>query len=143
MDPQIWGPVLWTILEYTAARARSAYYRPLFLEFLYTLKHIIPCEKCRNSYNILTRFLPPEDFASNEIRWVWFLHDTINDKLGKKKYPFDKLLANLPTRAKAIRSASQWYTWAKTGTLTRFPNGSTDRERVLPRHIKLLELLFK
>jgi hypothetical protein len=117
MDTQMWGPLVWDILA-AAARAYDALppdagpdgsrarARRAFLMLAYSLRQVLPCSFCRNSYRHYIEEIPPAEFAdmSDEaararaagdaateaaarragtlVDWVWTVHDRVNRKLA-------------------------------------------------------------
>jgi len=90
--PAVWGPVLWEVLhglgfrsgkgpEYTAIDEKR--------EVIWLIKHledIIPCRECRTH---ITAFKKREGFNNSGVGpWIWQLHESVNERLGKVSVPF-------------------------------------------------------
>jgi hypothetical protein len=87
----VWGPSMWHVLHTVSFNYRvkptskdKIHYR----EFILNLKHILPCGKCRSNLSKNFKKLPlqTKDLQSRETfsKYVYRLHETINDMLGKK-----------------------------------------------------------
>lgn len=64
-------------------------------KFMTSLKHILPCIYCRRSYSKYIKELPIKDFNNEEnkyniFKWMYLIHNKINDKLRKQGYLNEK-----------------------------------------------------
>lgn len=60
------------------------------------LEYIMPCSHCRRSYSLYRRGLPPLSLPTTNhgeecARWLWTVHDMVNQKLGKICISYEKL----------------------------------------------------
>ena len=105
MDPHVWGPPMWRLLNHTAWTL-DPQHAQVFVHFVSTLSVLLPCRHCRDSFLVFSANAPltPDDLTSPEValKWVWFLHDLVNVKLQKPSIPFCKLLDKLTTTAEAL-----------------------------------------
>ena len=82
-DPIIWGPSTWYVihlLTFTYDKNLATDYQ----KFLHSLRYLIPCIYCKNSYNQILNQMPC-DLSSKEkfIQWGINLHNRVNAKLRK------------------------------------------------------------
>lgn len=92
MDPNVWGPPLWTFmhtLSFNYEKNPTKVDKQNMFNFFDSLRHVIPCETCRNHYD--------EFFKKNNIQkalnsrdelidWVLACHNNVN-KLKKRENP--------------------------------------------------------
>lgn len=105
MDPNFWGPYFWTSIHsatvtYTPDKAQA------FKAFLYSLTEILPCMECREHLKQnLTTFKVDPYLTDNHSLFLWsyYLHDIVNQQLGKKSPPLQavKNLYFNPSRCKS------------------------------------------
>jgi hypothetical protein len=87
MNVNVWGPELWGILHGLSSLGKqsTANYAK---EILVSLKTLLPCIHCRNSYIDFYAKLPEpsKSFSIREeaIKWVYVLHNKVNDKLDEQ-----------------------------------------------------------
>lgn len=89
MDPAIWGPKSWDVLFVSALRMEPAAVVPLIEAYA----ECLPCIHCRRSFKMYQKQMPCEsmsDTSDNLFRWIWVMHDMVNQKLGKQSLSFDK-----------------------------------------------------
>lgn len=91
MMTSIWGPSLWHFLHtvsfnYPVQPTRLE--RKQYKDFMFSLKHILPCKYCRdnlqdyyNKYPLNSNILRNRDSFS---KYVYRLHEDVNKKLHKK-----------------------------------------------------------
>jgi len=92
LNPEFWGPRFWEVLH-LAAVGYSTDPTPSeklgFRMFFDSLRYVLPCPKCRVSYEsyLDTRRLRDEDLASRDslFLWVFDLHNNVNMNLKKPK----------------------------------------------------------
>jgi hypothetical protein len=92
LNPEFWGPRFWEVLH-LAAVGYSMDPTPSeklgFRMFFDSLRYVLPCPKCRVSYEsyLDTRRLRDEDLASRDslFLWVFDLHNNVNMNLKKPK----------------------------------------------------------
>ena len=97
MDPNVWGPPLWSLLFLLCQHPRADD-TPKILKLLELLTQIMPCSHCRRSYILYRQTNDPRKYVSNSNnkdpcrRWLWAIHDMVNQKLGKICISYDKLV---------------------------------------------------
>ena len=89
MNPEIWGPKLWFFIHTIAINYPdnpSNLDKQKYNMFFESLKHIIPCEKCRLNYIENLNEMPVInnlDNATTLFRWTVDLHNKVNSEIGK------------------------------------------------------------
>ena len=89
LEPKIWGPKFWFFLHtislcypnYPNAVTKKKYY-----EFIQNLPLFLPIEEVASNFSKLLDKYPIQPYLDNKesfIKWVWFIHNKINEKLEK------------------------------------------------------------
>jgi len=91
MMTSIWGPPTWHMLHcigFNYPVQPSPEQKREYRDFILSLKHVLPCGKCRKNLIKNFKHLPLEekDLASRETfsRYIYELHEVVNRMLGKK-----------------------------------------------------------
>jgi len=91
MMTSIWGPPTWHMLHcigFNYPVTPSPEQKHEYRDFILSLKHVLPCGKCRKNLVKNFKHLPLEDkdLASRETfsRYIYELHEVVNRMLGKK-----------------------------------------------------------
>ena len=94
MNVNEWGPGGWIFLHTTT------FNYPLdpdesdkikYFNFFNSIKTILPCKYCRQSFEIYMKYIPIEEFLDSRegiTYWLYRLHNLVNEKVFKKKYSF-------------------------------------------------------
>jgi hypothetical protein len=89
LDPTVWGPHMWFFLHTIAmsypARPNSVT-KKKYYEFIQNLPMFIPVERMSSEFTKLLNDYPVQPYLDKRetfIRWVWFIHNKINQKLEK------------------------------------------------------------
>ena len=95
IDPNIWGPPMWNMLFTFAFALREDSLVPLQRLFL-LLEHLLPCAECRRSYIVFRARLDPGALitlsdSNSAAKWLWSIHDMVNQKLGKLAIGYEQL----------------------------------------------------
>lgn len=84
MDPAVWGPATWRVLH------EASFVLPAddSISLFRCLRHLIPCGDCAKSYAHYLTVLPPDKLISADKKlsaekWLWTVHDMVNQKLGR------------------------------------------------------------
>ena len=89
LDPNIWGPHYWFFLHtisMTYPHHPNAVTKKKYYEFIQNLPLFIPIEAMSGELSKLIDQYPITPYLDNResfIRWVWFIHNKINQKLEK------------------------------------------------------------
>lgn len=90
LNPEYWGPKFWDVLH-LAAVGYSTNPTPAeklgFRMFFDSLRYVLPCQKCRGSYEsyLNARGIQDSDLQSRDslFHWVFELHNSVNLNLNK------------------------------------------------------------
>ena len=89
LDPKIWGPHYWFFLH-TLAMCYPIYPNEVtkkkYYDFIQNMPMFIPIEKIATYFTKLLDEYPVQPYLDNKesfIRWIWFIHNKINQKLEK------------------------------------------------------------
>ena len=89
LDPNIWGPHAWKFMHFVSLgypENPTQNNKHLYKNFYYSLKDILPCEKCRNNYTKNITENPIDQHLENKdslIKWVIDIHNKVNLELNK------------------------------------------------------------
>ena len=94
-----WGPALWMILHSSCERIGSKIIKRLPLEesriwfgLLQSLRYSLPCPQCKKHYITYANQTPIMSVTKDIIRrWLFNLHDEINQRTQKSSIPFEEL----------------------------------------------------
>jgi hypothetical protein len=94
-----WGPALWMILHSSCERIGSMNVKRLPLEesriwfgLLQSLRYSLPCPQCKKHYTTYSNQTPIMSVTKDTIRrWLFYLHDEINQRTQKSSIPFEEL----------------------------------------------------
>jgi len=90
-QPSTWGPSAWALMHILAEKSRSQneVFAKQFARWLYLLKDLLPCERCRVNYlehlNIIP--IPVSGKRNHFVSWVYKLHKRVNESRNIKKNP--------------------------------------------------------
>jgi len=101
MQTSVWGPLLWTFLHIVSFNfpvhpdGEKRLQHKLFFD---SLANILPCRFCRENLpkNMIAAGYSDQVYASRDTlsKFVWRLHNVVNDALGKpKELDFEKVAA--------------------------------------------------
>jgi len=86
MDTQQWGPSGWKLLHAIALCCDEMNCNKQIIRgFFSTIKHVLPCIYCRRSYSQYMKELKIKE-SSSYFRWLYHIHNKVNDKLWKQGY---------------------------------------------------------
>ena len=93
ITPEFWGPILWNFLHYLAKNVTINKENKLQIYlFLQSISFILPCNICALHYK---KYLFKENKLEQNkinreylIKWICKLHNSVNEKLNKKKFSF-------------------------------------------------------
>jgi len=97
IDPNLWGPSLWTFLHYLSLsypENPTTDEQELIYDYLASLQKIIPCEKCRKNFNGHLESMEVEvlQCRDNLVRWLFNVHNLVNTDTGKPQYLYDEFI---------------------------------------------------
>jgi len=89
LDPTVWGPHMWFFLNTIAITyplRPNAVTKKKYYDFIQNLPMFIPIERMSGEFSKLLDEYPVQPYLDKRetlIRWVWFIHNKINQKLEK------------------------------------------------------------
>ncbi len=89
LDPRVWGPHYWHFLHtiaLTYPNHPNAITKKKYYEFINSLPLFIPIETMSSEFSKLLNLYPVQPYLDNRenfVKWVWFIHNKINEKLEK------------------------------------------------------------
>lgn len=88
MNTLFWGPPAWKFL-FSVANKYKVKNKESYHKFYNSLKHVLPCIYCRDSYAKFITELPIKNFLSSRKKlmyWLYLIHNKVNDKLRTQGY---------------------------------------------------------
>jgi hypothetical protein len=132
---QPWGPSLWRIVHTFAERVGRQTIpiliedeRRAWLQFLKSLEHAMPCQKCRRHYRAYRQLNPLEfySYQGEMVRtlsrtWLWKLHTKINTERGIESPPLEDLPAMYAMRTQTQLQADiqEYNSYMNAGLMDR------------------------
>jgi len=89
LDPSVWGPHMWFFLHTIAMSyplRPNSVTKKKYYEFIQNLPMFIPVEHMSGEFTKLLNEYPIQPYLDKResfIRWIWFIHNKINQKLEK------------------------------------------------------------
>lgn len=100
LDPQVWGPFYWFFL-YTLAisypKKANEVLKKKYYDLIQNLPIFIPSIEIGSKFSLILDKYPVEpylDTRDNFIKWVHFIHNKINLKLGKSEISYVDAMNN-------------------------------------------------
>lgn len=93
-SPDVFGPPVWDfahIAAYCMPDNPTTERLQGFAQYMHSLKHIIPCDICRDHHTKAMDQHPPENIQSgaDAMRYVNDRHNDVNRRLGKKEFSLE------------------------------------------------------
>jgi len=91
LDPKVWGPNYWFFFHTIAIsypNHPNSIKKKKYYEFVQNIPMFIPVEKIATDFSKLLNDYPIQPYLDNKesfVKWVWFIHNKINEKLEKPK----------------------------------------------------------
>ena len=89
LEPKVWGPHMWFFINtiaMTYPNRPNAVTKKKYYDFMQNLPMFIPIEHMSGEFSKLLDEYPIQPYLDTKesfIRWVWFIHNKINEKLEK------------------------------------------------------------
>jgi FAD-linked sulfhydryl oxidase len=89
LDPKVWGPHYWFFLHtlaMTYPHHPNTVTKKKYYELIQNMPQFIPVQEISNSFSKLLDEYPITPYLDDReslIRWVWFIHNKINQQLEK------------------------------------------------------------
>ena len=91
----IWGPQAWTFLHtitFNYPEDPSKRDKQNYFNFFNSLKHVLPCEKCKKHYEENSTDLRNSlDTREDLVKWLIDIHNDVNKKNDKKIYTYSEV----------------------------------------------------
>lgn len=108
LDPKVWGKHYWFFLDTVAMtypNNPNETIKKKYYDFIMNLPLFIPTSSISTDFEKLLNLYPVSPYLDNKeslIRWTWFIHNKINEKLEKEKIPLEKFYENYYEQYKSI-----------------------------------------
>jgi hypothetical protein len=108
LDPRVWGPHYWHFLHtiaLTYPNNPNAITKKKYYEFINSLPLFLPIESMSSDFSKLLNLYPVQPYLDNResfVKWVWFIHNKINEKLEKPKISLNDFYVNYYEQYKSI-----------------------------------------
>jgi len=91
-----WGPAIWqTMHSISLAYPDNPTddVKSKYNNFFHTIMNVLPCNSCRAHFEQLLQTYPP-DLKSRDaiVRWLFRIHNIVNERTGKPDYQFTKFV---------------------------------------------------
>jgi hypothetical protein len=122
MDTKYWGPAGHKLLHsiaycYSFNDYQEDINKNKIISFFNSIYHILPCIYCRRSYKEYIKDIPLRSFLkksskNNMFKWIYLIHNKINDKLRKQGYlsqknpKYETVLSKYNKYVKKIKNCS-------------------------------------
>jgi hypothetical protein len=96
LDPKVWGPHYWFFLHtisVTYPHHPNAITKKKYYDLIQNLHVFLPIDKIANEFSQLLEQYPITPYLDNResfVRWTWFIHNKINEKLEKPKITIEE-----------------------------------------------------
>lgn len=100
LDPQVWGRHYWFFLDtiaMTYPHHPSDVTKKKYYDFIMNLPLFLPVDSIANDFTKLLNLYPVSPYLDSReslVRWVWFVHNKINEKLEKEKITLQQFYEN-------------------------------------------------
>jgi|TARA_B100000925_G_scaffold290108_1_gene274547 hypothetical protein len=90
MDTKFWGPDGWRLLHSIVTKFPNnptTKDKETYAAFFNTIRHVLPCIYCRNSFHEYITELPVENYTNSRKdinNWLYLIHNKVNEKLRKQ-----------------------------------------------------------
>lgn len=90
LSTTVWGPSMWRVLHSLSfsISEENEKDRKKFLDFLESLRTLLPCEDCRLHFSQYLEEHNPQK-AENLAVWTFDFHNAVNERLGKPQFSFE------------------------------------------------------
>lgn len=83
MNPEVWGPHGWYFIQACLVHMSDDDDPTNYVNFLYSLQHVLPCQACRENYADWIRANPIPTTKNEMIQWITDLQNSIREEKGK------------------------------------------------------------
>ena len=95
MDVRLWGPHAWEFFHavtFAFPDEPTPEDQMSMVQFIYSLRHLLPCKRCREHFANLLREFPPDTHVMSRkdiSRWMVDAHNKVNARLGKPTMSYE------------------------------------------------------
>lgn len=106
MSPDVWGPFFWTTMHIVSLGYNpkpTEHEQQAAIKFYESLAYTIPCPVCREHYSHLLEKMPISQAVGSRdelVLWVFTVHNSVNNQLGKPEITFDKYIQTMTALSK-------------------------------------------
>jgi hypothetical protein len=96
LDPKVWGPHYWFFLHtisITYPHHPNAVTKKKYYDLIQNFHIFLPIENIATQFSELLEQYPITPYLDNResfVRWTWFIHNKINEKLEKPKISMEE-----------------------------------------------------
>lgn len=83
MNPDVWGPHGWFFIQSVILAMNEDDDPSNYVNFLFSLQYVLPCEKCRENYADWVRANPIPTKKDDMLLWIVSLQNSIRESKGK------------------------------------------------------------
>ena len=100
LDPKVWGPHYWFFLHtlaMTYPHHPNAVTKKKYYEFIQNLPLFLPVEEISSDFSKLIELYPIAPYLDNRdsfVRWMYFIHNKVNEKLEKPQITLNEFFVN-------------------------------------------------
>ena len=115
LDPNVWGPHYWFFLHtisMTYPHQPNAVTKKKYYEFIQNLPLFIPVETMSGEFSKLIDKYPITPYLDNRdsfVRWMYFIHNKINEKLEKPQISLNEFFINYYDKYKSQDEKTEQY----------------------------------
>ena len=120
-NPMIWGPNYWFFLHtiaFTYPMHPNTVTKKKYYEFIQNLPLFLPVEEIATGFSHLLNEYPIQPYLDNReslIKWIWFIHNKINEKLEKPFVTIQEFYENYyhMYNKTPLNRIQTWFFWKK------------------------------
>ena len=115
LDPKVWGPHYWFFLHtlaMTYPHHPNSVTKKKYYEFIQNLPLFLPVEEISGEFSKLIDKYPITPYLDNRdsfVRWMYFIHNKINEKLEKPQISLNEFFINYYDKYKSSDEKTEQY----------------------------------
>lgn len=115
LDPKVWGPHYWFFLHtlaMTYPHHPNSVTKKKYYEFIQNLPLFLPVEEISGEFSKLIDKYPITPYLDNRdsfVRWMYFIHNKINEKLEKPQISLNEFFINYYDKYKSQDEKTEQY----------------------------------
>ncbi len=115
LDPKVWGPHYWFFLHtlaMTYPHHPNSVTKKKYYEFIQNLPLFLPVEEISGEFSKLIDKYPITPYLDNRdsfVRWMYFIHNKINEKLEKPQISLNEFFINYYDKYKSPDEKTEQY----------------------------------